>query len=480
MQTIWRWRWIPVSIVGITILAIGLASYSADPTYRTKIKLQITTPVQEEVTLFDERRYANDRDAITIARNNLEAILTSSFVRNMTIDFLDLEEADQEFEIEVVPIRDADFLDVFVSARAPELAAEIANGHIEMAIQRMGKLRALPSISAIVDFEEQLEEAKTEMSDAEARLIVFQVENKITDLNVELGVNQQTLEQLELERNNLLFTQFGVQEDLVSPIEALIAERREELDPYLDIQFRYNSLLKNVVDAEEAYQELLTQYLPLDPVNSAPESLQAAAENIDLAKAELDIFLDENHISAVQSEITLLQTVLEQLNLERDQRILAEPKSGVPEGIVSIDALIVEQRILLEQLSLLEPEFNFLLVDVQQTRSRYELISGKYNEAQLKADTVLSANFIQIIAPAIAPSFADSSLKSALIFGFVGSLGFSLLLIFVLDYLVGIFTTNSQPEMAVDIVEEEGSFNVDKTLNDPVFNRPQISPKSTA
>ena len=484
VKILWEWRRLIIGIVAVTAMVLGLNWFLAEPGYRAKVKLQITTPEDEDVTLFDERSSFSERDRITIARNNFTVVLESSAVRKMTIDQLELTDAVAEYEIEVVPVRDADFVDVYITASTPELAQEIANTHVALSIKRMGDLRALPSLTAKENFAEELASAELAMREAENAFATFQVENGIASLESEIAVQQQTLQQLELERNQLLFAIPAADVDLVTPIETLIEQRNEELQPLLALRRTYNSLQENVSVATINYEAALVAYPFLAEGAPLPEPVQTSESALAAAEAALNSFVAENDVITLESDIVMLQSLIEQLNLERDQRLLSGPLNDQTELIRSIDALITERRLQLEYLNSLEPQYNFLLVDLEQSRTRYELVLAKFNEADLKANTVQDATFIQVIQLAELPEFADSNPLKLLVFGLVGSIGFSALLAFVLDYLRGFQTavTSSLPQEDTSEPEpttpDEAETEVDQSEDSVVVQ--QLSGKATA
>ena len=452
-RIIWSWRRLIVGFVALTAIVLGLNWYFSDPSFQAKVKLQITTPEDEDVALYEERSSFSERDRITIARNNFIVVLESGAVRKLTIDQLGLNVQESEYEIEVVPIRDADFVDVFVTTTTPELAAEIANTHVAMAILRMGELRALPSITAKDNFAEELASAELSMSEAENAFTEFRVDKGIAALEAEISVQQQTLQQLELERNQLLFAIPAEGIDFLGSVETVIVQRSEELQPLLALRRTHNTLQENVAVATADYEAELAANPFL--VEGAPEpvSLQNAEANLSTAEAALNSFVAEHDVITLESDIVTLQSLIQQLSLERDQRLISGSLNDQTALVRSIDALITERRIQLGYLNGLEPRYNLLLVDVEQARTRYELVLEKFNEAQLKANTVQDATFIQVIQAADLPEFADSNPLKLLIFGLAGSLGFSILLAFVLDYMRGFQTADTTPTPSGDNAE---------------------------
>jgi len=111
-------------------------------------------------------------------------------------------------------------------------------------------------------------------------------------------------------------------------------------------------------------------------------------------------------------------------------------------------------------LAALEPEYNFLSIQLSRATADYDFILQKYNEAEIVTASTTSADFIQIITLATPPEEPSSNILFLLIFGFVGSLGFGIFLAFVLEYVTTAVQTEPQlptkePE-AEPTVENEG------------------------
>jgi uncharacterized protein involved in exopolysaccharide biosynthesis len=98
------------------------------------------------VALFDQTTsYQNLRDDLTIARTDFIEAARSAEVRTRTVQNLNLDRAARDYVVDVVQVRDSDFLELRVEAAAPEAAQLIANTHAGMAIQYAAELRAKPA-----------------------------------------------------------------------------------------------------------------------------------------------------------------------------------------------------------------------------------------------------------------------------------------------------------------------------------------------
>ena len=95
-----RWFWLIFSIVVVTGVALLVGLKLAQPVYEAQVTLQLSTPQQEDVAVYDEYRYVNLRDMITVARNNFIAILESEEIYDRTLRELNIDSEKTEFELE--------------------------------------------------------------------------------------------------------------------------------------------------------------------------------------------------------------------------------------------------------------------------------------------------------------------------------------------------------------------------------------------
>jgi uncharacterized protein involved in exopolysaccharide biosynthesis len=164
-----RWLWLIVAIVVVTELALWFGTRSAESVYAATARLQISTPQREEVAAYDQYRF-NPRDEITVAINNFVELLQSDEVYKRTVSQLSLKGNDAVYTVDAVRASDADFVNVTIEARTPDLAADIANTHIGNAIAYYGQLRAQSTKAEQNLFAEQLLGAEKELESAEKAL----------------------------------------------------------------------------------------------------------------------------------------------------------------------------------------------------------------------------------------------------------------------------------------------------------------------
>lgn len=442
-KTLGRWGWLILSIVVVTGIALGLGLYFTEPTYRAKVKLQFTTPEQENISLYDQFRYVSERDEVAIARNNFLEVLTSSEVRSGTIEQLGLVGEDKEYDIEADIVRDADFINVIVTAGTPELAADIANTHTAITIDRSGELRALPASAVKDQLEEQLQSAEQELYSAEETLAEFQAENNVANLESELATSRRVLEQLELKRSEQI-SEASAQPIELAAVEQLLEQRQSELQHLLAQQPIYNNLVEAVQQTQQSYQLVASQYNGAEAEAVADEQLVTAKEELEAAEAALAEFQAQNGLASLELHITMYQNMIEQLHVQRDRLLLLD-SSNVASGNTNLDSLIDQQQAEVARLAALEPKYNLLKLKAEQVHEKYQLILNKYSESELKVDAVQMATYIQIIRTARPPSVSASSDKQTLILGLLGSLCFGILLAFLLEYVTSARTEEAEP-----------------------------------
>jgi uncharacterized protein involved in exopolysaccharide biosynthesis len=251
-------------------LALWLGMRYAEPVYAATVTLQLSTPQREDVAVYDAYRSISLRDEITVAINNFSQLLQSDVVRQRTISQLSLEDEEGSYAIATKRASDADFVNVTVEAITPDLAAEIANTHVGIAVAYYGELRAQSTNAEKDLFFRQLQAAEKEFLDAEKALVGFRTQHGIYSLESQLSTQQRLLEQLQLERDQRLLEQADAigtitatavpTVDPVGEVDRLIALRQKELDQFTALVPQYNVLTQNVEEARAVYQHLLDKY----------------------------------------------------------------------------------------------------------------------------------------------------------------------------------------------------------------------------
>src|SRR4051794_40830752 len=115
-----RWAWL---ILVVMLVTLGTTAYRVrmNPTYESRVTLELTAPQEEDVTLFNQYRSITLRDEMAAARNNLTEVLKSEVVHDRTVAQLGLRGSSAIYDLSVNPSRDADFTYVVVNAASPDL-----------------------------------------------------------------------------------------------------------------------------------------------------------------------------------------------------------------------------------------------------------------------------------------------------------------------------------------------------------------------
>jgi len=179
------------------------------------------------------------------------------------------------------------------------------------------------------------------------------------------------------------------------------------------------------------------------------EQLQVAENELQAAEKALTDFRSRNGIFSLDSQLVTQQKLLEQLQLKRDERLLAANTTVATTAITTttvitttiispigeIENLITERQQELDRLSSLAPQYNILAQQAEQARTTYQHLLSKYGEAEVKVTAVQAANFIQIIKPGYAPTAPDSNWPMLAVLALAGSLGLGVVLAFLFEYI---------------------------------------------
>ena len=304
-------RWALVIAITLVVIAVvaGWRLIAAGSLYESSVKIQLTAPQSEDVTIFTTNRTStNVRDDITVARNNFTEILQSDEVFNRVVKQLGLSGEDAKYSVDVRALRDSDYFNVVVQSRNVALVGQIANAHVNMAIAYYGEVRSKPASASKNFLAEQVATADKRVRTAEGALADFQAQNHVSNVNSEIEIDQQVLRDLVAERNkrllegptsriieadNTVLTQLRVERenanaqgddqgvarydlailnytqaisqamdatDSVSPVDNLIAQYRDDLTRLTALQPLSTTLQNDLVQARNDYQQIQSKY----------------------------------------------------------------------------------------------------------------------------------------------------------------------------------------------------------------------------
>ncbi len=180
-----------------------------------------------------------------------------------------------------------------------------------------------------------------------------------------------------------------------------------------------------------------TRALPAQALKRAlAEQLAAAEQELRGAEEALAEFRLQNTPTGPDNELASHERSIEQLQLERARSLATAPASV----IADIDASITKHRQAMERLVTLAPRYGLLQEKVQQARSKYRILLDKSTEATLKATTLQTAAYIQVVEPAAMPLRPLEFNFVLLGLAVAGSLGLGLLFGFLFDYVAAAAT----------------------------------------
>jgi uncharacterized protein involved in exopolysaccharide biosynthesis len=313
-----RWWGAILSVVLTTLLVLGFRIYSSERVYETKVKLQLTAPQSENTDLYDRYQASSLRDEMTVARNNFVELLTSREVYQRTIQKLSLQGADAVYTIDVLPLRDSDFIYITIRARTPALAERIANVHADAAIAYYGEIRAKPATAEKDFINSQLSHAEVDLKLAEQSFNEFKITHDIGRLDSDLASARDLIQRLQEERNQRMIegpTSLEIQtierriEQLQLARETAVAQGNEALAKGLDDAVSRNEaqladLRKNtsptdhidtIIAVRERDLETLIGYEP--EYNELDQKVQQAQSKYQLLQSKLtEATLRENNI----------------------------------------------------------------------------------------------------------------------------------------------------------------------------------------
>ena len=422
LKIVWRWSWLMLLIVGGTVGIIYYQARGADPEYQSSLTLQVTTPDREDVAIIDTYTWTSDRDEITIVSNNFLQVAEYDQVQDFTRAELGITE---NYDIEAEAENGADLVYINVTASSPSLAAEIANAHARNAIQYFGELRTRPSRQAMDLFEAEINIAQQELLEAQQALRNFQLEYGIVNVGDEIELQQEVLQRLVVSREQYVLDYLTNAED---SIESQLLDINPNTTPGVGIP------VANNVQREEQLRELEAQR---SDIVTLIESIEANGpiEGVDVESLENTIEMYDRQILNLMQGFDTGAVILENGNVSD----IAGPEIMQSSQVIRLDGLITSQRQRVADIAQLEPEHTRLVRELTRAQETYDLLASKIIETDLKQSFAREAVFLQVIKPAVPPRAAEDALVKNMIFGGAASLGFSMVMVLLLDYLFSAF-----------------------------------------
>jgi len=255
-RVVWKRIWLIGLLIGSTIGTMLLMMYTAKPVYVASVRFQVRTPPSSDVTLFSGFRAPSAQEEIAYTRAEFIDVLTSLAVAWDVVEELgvNMQGEDLHERITVEDIANSTLTKVSVSADDPQLAADLVNKLIEVALQRYGQIRAQPATMARQFIQQQLEIVGKDLDQAEQDLVMFQVEHKVGVLDTLISSQQSLIRSLNLERDQALAEG---RTEAAAAYDRLIARREAELQEQIQLSTTYSDLVRKVNQLQGTYNLLL-------------------------------------------------------------------------------------------------------------------------------------------------------------------------------------------------------------------------------
>jgi len=206
IKIIVRWSWVILLLVASTMAVIYYSAANAPLVYRSTVKLEVSAPEPEEVTLYTTVRTGAAREEIGAVQSNFAQIVRTGSVAVRTLQTLGLAMSWQDLQnrISVEIPAFSDFVYVHVEADNPTDAEALARTLVDVALKYYGEARAKTTVVRKQFILEQLQIATSDLTTARDALLRFQVKYGTADLSRDIQTYQDTLRTLRLDRDRNL------------------------------------------------------------------------------------------------------------------------------------------------------------------------------------------------------------------------------------------------------------------------------------
>ncbi len=356
--------WLTILLFLVTIGVILSVSMTAKPVYRATVRLQVLATDSSDISLFGQYRTVNIATEIQQAQNDFNRALRSGFVAWKTVADLNLEIGALDLLSGLSIALEGDFVNVTVESDDPGRAEAIATTQVDNALEYYRHVRATTPRVLREFVSDQLVSSRQDMLEAEQAFLRFKAEHALDSIGQETGALQDLVRTLKLERDRAL-----IERDRADILAAIYRAEQVKANA------QANAIgMVEAGDGEEGEEEAATA-----------AAAAASMGNPEFAPATTKFYRD----LALQHEATAIGH-----EARRD---------GHAQSLVIYDAMIAERtEELLERLDLYA-EYYVLERELNRTRSNYNFLWDKENEARLKQVQAEELGYIQITEPARRP-----------------------------------------------------------------------------
>jgi protein tyrosine kinase modulator len=389
LQLLWARRWLFGLVCGTLVAAVTCLTLIWPKTYVSEASVVIGSKSTDPVSGMDTAdaapsNIATQADVITSHNVALKVVnkLKLAYVPEIREEFQRATHgagsikdwlADQLLNnVEVKPSRESHVLNIAVSAREPDTAAEIANAFADAFIQTSLELKMEPARRQTAWFEAQLQELRKSLEAAQARLSDYQRSHNVIGTSEQLDIENARLAEIS---NQLVAAQaamYDSQNRLKQMREAASQQDRLRTLPDILANPLLQGMKADLSRAESKLAETAERY-----GRNHPEYVSAAAE-VKSLQAKLS-----NEITTVSAAI---------------QQAAVQTSGQVSELRKALD----QQRDRLLQLKRQRDDVDVLRHEVETAQHMYE--AGMQRATQVRLESQLDQSNISILNPGVAPT----------------------------------------------------------------------------
>lgn len=410
--------WIRRNVVAWTFLAFTLASLAAALTLVTPKWEAVTTLIMrqdvEELSVGGGRPYQPPEYNLATMLDTLK--LPSSLQQTIEQSRLDTKLTSLAMAIDVSIAKNSNVLNLKVTWDDPRVAATVANNLAQVFIEKTRMIRSEQAREDFNRYSSQLIDARDKVRDADTRVLNFQQEFQISNIEEEIKARLIDLSRLQAEHA----TQMSEIDALKVVRQELLLAIEQEPDTLVYSQLFRNPLGRKLEQYRLDLEQARSRYTA-----SNPKVMKLQREVDALEKVIKEHGIDsapEDTVNANQLRLDM-RLMLHELN---DRLGLAE---GTGAGLARSIAEMGEK---LSYLNAREKEFMVLTAERDAARQLENSLAAKAQEARVAATT--SEPPFGIVESALPPDRPSSSGRRLLVMaGIVLGLGFGVFLALVFE-----------------------------------------------
>ena len=319
-------------------------------------------------------------------------------------------------DINISPVRKTQLVNIFYESPDPELAAMVANsiGETYILSQLEAKLGMTQKASTWLGG--RLEDLRLKLDESEQRLEMFKIENGLVDVE---GVT--ALDAKELER--------------LSDEITVARSRKAQADSFMAVVKRYGA---TDISRLESLPEV-TSHMSI-------QNVKREVVLVERKVSELQQVYGPKHpkMIAAQAELnTVQQNLHKQIN--RLVQGIEDEAQTAAQTVQALESQFKKSKGSFQNLSAKDTEFQRLLREVDTNRQLFDSFLSRQKETEITGD--FDSPIARFTDRAVVPILpAKPKKKVIIIFAFIASLGFAIVLVLILDALNDTIKTSDDVE----------------------------------